>query len=47
MIRDGYDQSQTVDACRLQFLYQGFDPASDGVPYNSLPWKLGLLTRRN
>ena len=23
------------------------DPASDGVPYNSLPWKLGLLTKTN
>jgi hypothetical protein len=28
-------------------LYQGFDPASDGLPYNSLPWKLGLITKTN
>ena len=47
MIRDGTDQHLTVDPCRLQFLYQGFDPASDGVPYNSLPWKLGLITKTN
>jgi hypothetical protein len=46
-IRDGYDQHLTIDPCRLQFLYQGFDPASDGAPYNSLPWKLGLLTKTN
>ena len=25
----------------------GFDPASDGVPYNSLPWKLDLITKTN
>lgn len=47
MIRDGYDQHLTVDPCNLQYLYQGFDPASDGLPYNSLPWKLGLLTKTN
>ena len=47
VIRDGHDQHLTIDPCRLQFLYQGFDPASDGVPYNSLPWKLGLLTKTN
>jgi len=45
MIRDGHDQTLTVDACNLQFLYQGLDPASTGLPYNSLPWRLGLITR--
>jgi endo-1,4-beta-xylanase len=45
MVRAGYDQTQMVDPCHFQFVYQGFDPASDGAPYNSLPWKLGLLTR--
>ena len=47
MIRDGIDQRLTVDPCHLQYLYQGFDPASEGAPYNSLPWKLGLLTKTN
>lgn len=35
----------TFDPCHFEFVYQGFDPAADGSPYNSLPWKLGLLTR--
>ncbi len=47
IIRDGHDQHLTIDPCRLQFLYQGFDPASEGLPYNSLPWKLSLLTQTN
>jgi endo-1,4-beta-xylanase len=44
MIRDGHDQSLTIDACRLQYLYQGLDPATTSLPYNSLPWRLGLLS---
>ena len=28
----------------LQYLYQGLDPASTALPYNSLPWRLGLIT---
>jgi endo-1,4-beta-xylanase len=46
MIRAGYDQTLTIDACQLQYIFQGFDPAADGSPYNSLPWKLGLLSPR-
>jgi hypothetical protein len=45
MVRSGYDETQMVDPCHFQFVYQGFDPVADGSPYNSLPWKLGLLTR--
>ena len=44
MIRDGNDQHLTVDTCRLQYLYQGLDPSTTNLPYNSLPWRLGLLT---
>jgi endo-1,4-beta-xylanase len=47
MIRDGYDQTLTIDTCRLQYLYQGVDPSEAGAPYNSLPWRLGLLTKTN
>jgi endo-1,4-beta-xylanase len=47
MIRDGYDQQLGIDTCHLQYLYQGLDPASSGLPYNSLPWRLGLLTKTN
>jgi endo-1,4-beta-xylanase len=44
MIRDGYDQNLEIDTCHLQYLYQGVDPTMTGVAYNSLPWRLGLLT---
>jgi endo-1,4-beta-xylanase len=43
MIRDGIDQTLTIDPHHLRYLYQGVDPAAH-VPYNSLPWRLGLLT---
>jgi endo-1,4-beta-xylanase len=44
MIRAGHDQTLVIDTCHLQFLYQGLDPTMSGLPYNSLPWRLGLLT---
>jgi Glycosyl hydrolase family 62 len=44
MIRDGYDQTLTIDPRHLHYLYQGKDPAADG-DYNHLPWRLALLTQ--
>jgi endo-1,4-beta-xylanase len=45
-IRAGYDQTLTLDPHHLRYLYQGKDPAAGG-DYNSLPWRLGLLTQSN
>jgi hypothetical protein len=44
MLRDGTDQHLVVDTCHLQYLYQGVDPTMLTLPYNSLPWRLALLT---
>jgi endo-1,4-beta-xylanase len=46
MIRDGYDQTLTISPCNMRYLYQGLNPSAGG-DYNSLPWRLGLLTQTN
>jgi endo-1,4-beta-xylanase len=46
MLRDGDDQNLEIDTCNLKYLYQGKDPSASGN-YNTLPWKLGLLTKVN
>lgn len=44
LLRDGHDESLTIDASNLRFLYQGVDPSQTNVEYFQLPYKLGLLT---
>jgi endo-1,4-beta-xylanase len=45
-IRSGYDQNLTLSPCDMRYLYQGKDPNAGG-DYNSLPWRLALLTQTN
>ena len=46
MIRTNTDQTLTISTCDLRYLYQGVNPSST-ADYNSLPWRLGLLTQTN
>ena len=48
LLRDGYDQTLTVDPGHLRFLFQGVaDAGRRGKPYGQIPWRLGLLSPRN
>jgi len=42
LIRSGYDEKMTIDPCNVQFLYQG--ESGSGATYDTIPYKLGLLT---
>jgi hypothetical protein len=43
LIRDGYDETPTIDPKNLQLLFQGYDPALNTPSYSQLPYRLGLL----
>jgi hypothetical protein len=42
LIRNGYDETMTIDLKNLQLLYQGRDPSIE-AEYSQLPYQLGLL----
>jgi endo-1,4-beta-xylanase len=46
LIRDGYDETMTINPCNMQYFFQGRDQYST-ASVALLPWKLGLLTKTN
>jgi len=46
LVRAGYNELLELNPCGIKFLYQGVSPSASG-PYESLPYKLGLLTATN
>jgi hypothetical protein len=45
LIRDGFDQTLTVDPANIRFLFQGVsDGDMAGKKYGEIPWRLGILT---
>ncbi len=44
LVRDGYDETLTLDPANLQLLYQGLEPKTPtDTEYSQLPYMLGLL----
>jgi hypothetical protein len=46
IIRDGYDETLTIDPENLRMLFQGRDAMSNGRQYHLLPYRIGLLIKK-
>ncbi|MCX8107889.1 MAG: non-reducing end alpha-L-arabinofuranosidase family hydrolase, partial [Verrucomicrobiae bacterium] len=45
LIRDGYDETLTVDPNNLRFVFQGMlERENAGRTYGQFPWRIGMLT---
>ena len=44
LLRDGNDETMTIDPANLHFLYQGMDRHTGQMDYGLLPYRLGLLS---
>ncbi len=45
LVRDGFDETLTVDPNKLQFIFQGmWDKHKSGIQYGQFHWRIGMLT---
>lgn len=45
LVRDGYDQTLTIDPANLRFVFQGmWDKDKSGRGYGQFQWRIGMLT---
>lgn len=45
LVRDGIDQSLTIDPANLRFVFQGMlEKNKSGKTYGQFPWRIGILT---
>ncbi len=44
LLREGHDETMTVDPAKMRLLFQGREASSDGLEYHQLPYRLGILT---
>jgi hypothetical protein len=45
LIREGSDQTMTVDPANLRFVFQGvLEKDKAGITYGKIPWRIGILT---
>jgi hypothetical protein len=44
VVREDPSETQTIDPCKMQFIYQGVDPAKTNVGIGEVPYRPGLLT---
>ena len=45
LVRDGYDETLTVDPAKLCFIFQGLlEKEKAGKGYGQFPWRIGMLT---
>jgi hypothetical protein len=47
LVRTDPSETQTVDPCNLQLLYQGFDKTKSSADYGRIPYRPALLTKTN
>ena len=44
LLREGFDESLTVDPSNLRLLFQGAWEKQKAIGYGAMPWRIGILS---